>query len=160
MTIRDEWAREFEKEAKNLLVAVGLSDGFWADIEPKIAVEFTWRGWANAIMTLPIVRENLAMYARDASCWDGIKRRWMPKWVQRRWPSLVEVYDIDEITSPGQGHRRYLLRVEMMTQEEWLCKLKELMEMDEKGGNPGCRSFGTTDDADDWRALEPVMSNE
>ena len=123
---QQEWISEFEKEMDKLLIVQALSDDFWANVEPRIAVEYTWRGFANTVMTISVLRRDLAMYARDASCWDGIKRRWMPKWAQRRWPPLVEVYDIDEITSPNGEATRYLLRVLRMTQEEWGDRLIEL----------------------------------
>ena len=125
---QQEWASKFEKEMDKLLIVKALSDDFWANVEPKVAVEYTWSGFANVVMKLPALRRDLAMYAKDASCWDGIKRRWMPKWVQRRWPPLVEVYDIDEITSPNGEATRYLLRVQMMTQEEWEDRLMKLMK--------------------------------
>ena len=116
----NEWKQGFEREAETLLAAVALSDNFWADVEPKIAVKFAWNQFASAILKFPALRRELAKYAVDASCWNGIKRRWFPMWAQRKWPPLVDVYDITEVSSPNKQIPRYLLVVTRMTQAEWV----------------------------------------
>ncbi|HUV74792.1 MAG TPA: hypothetical protein VMW79_10820 [Anaerolineae bacterium] len=123
----DEWERQYQAELETLLSVVALSDDFWGNVEPKFAAQATFGVYRHAIMRLPVLRQHLTLQAVDASCWDGIKRRWLPDRLQRIFIPHVRCFDINEITSPNGKVTRYLLRTDYLTQKEWGAKLRRLM---------------------------------